>query len=314
MIQKAKKLYKVSEFASLCGVTRHTLYHYDEIGLLSPSVVKPNGYRYYTPEQYSRFAIISVLKKTGSSLEEIKEYLAKKDNRTFLSVLNQKLSELKAEAAKLEAMCGLLSNAISEMEHNLEVKTDELEIRYCEKEYLIATPLEGNLSTNDSAAGTSATGTSSADDSAADTSSGSQAMFQSFGSHFRYCTEHSLPIGLHIGDIVLQKDIENGIFKESYYYSRLTAPAESDRLFVKPEGYYAIMYHQGSYDRLEEVYCHVIKRLSEAGCRVAGNLYEEDVIDYLSENNPERYLCRIEVQVEKAANGFPPPQTPDGIF
>lgn len=308
MIQKSKKLYKVSEFASLCGVTRHTLYHYDEIGLLSPSVVKPNGYRYYTPEQYSRFAIISVLKKTGSSLDEIKEYLAKKDNRTFLSVLNQKLSELKAEADKLEAMCGLLSNAISEMEHSLEVKTDELEIRYCEKEYLIATPLEGNLSTGNSATGTSfagnsPSGPSSADNSAAGTSSGSQAMFQSFGSHFRYCTEHNIPIGFHIGDIVLQEDIESGIFKESYYYSRLTAPVENsrlfDRLFVKPEGYYAVMYRQGSYDRLEEVYCHMINRLNEAGCQIVGNLYEEDVIDYLSESNPEHYLCRIEVQVEK---------------
>lgn len=36
MSKRLQNLYRISEFASLCGVTKHTLYHYDEIGLLRP--------------------------------------------------------------------------------------------------------------------------------------------------------------------------------------------------------------------------------------------------------------------------------------
>ncbi len=36
------------EFARLAGVTKHTLFHYDNIGLFQPEFTDENGYRYYT--------------------------------------------------------------------------------------------------------------------------------------------------------------------------------------------------------------------------------------------------------------------------
>ncbi|WP_262802790.1 MerR family DNA-binding transcriptional regulator [Clostridioides difficile] len=56
-----KKLYKTSEFAELCGVKKHTLYHYDEIELLKPSITHENGYRYYTIDQFEKFNIMDLL-------------------------------------------------------------------------------------------------------------------------------------------------------------------------------------------------------------------------------------------------------------
>ena len=38
---------KTAAFAALCGVKKDTLLHYDRIGLLKPSRVGENGYRYY---------------------------------------------------------------------------------------------------------------------------------------------------------------------------------------------------------------------------------------------------------------------------
>ena len=32
--------------ARLCGVTKHTLFHYHQIGVFSPAVTGENGYRY----------------------------------------------------------------------------------------------------------------------------------------------------------------------------------------------------------------------------------------------------------------------------
>lgn len=35
------------EFAKLCGVEKRTLFFYDEIDLLKPARILPNGYREY---------------------------------------------------------------------------------------------------------------------------------------------------------------------------------------------------------------------------------------------------------------------------
>lgn len=40
------------EFAELCGTTKETLFHYDEIGILKPAWLGENRYRYYTPAQF----------------------------------------------------------------------------------------------------------------------------------------------------------------------------------------------------------------------------------------------------------------------
>ena len=35
------------ELAKIMGITKETLFHYDEIGLFRPAIVLPNRYRYY---------------------------------------------------------------------------------------------------------------------------------------------------------------------------------------------------------------------------------------------------------------------------
>ena len=39
------------EFAKMVGVTKDTLFHYDDINLFSPEIVGENGYRYYSINQ-----------------------------------------------------------------------------------------------------------------------------------------------------------------------------------------------------------------------------------------------------------------------
>lgn len=63
------------EFARLCGVSKHTLFHYDELGVFSPAVKAENGYRYYSMAQIDVFFVISTLKELDIPLREIKAYL-----------------------------------------------------------------------------------------------------------------------------------------------------------------------------------------------------------------------------------------------
>lgn len=276
-----KKLYKTSEFAALCGVTKHTLYHYDAIGLLKPSITKENGYRYYTSDQFGRFLIISVLKMAGTSLEEMKEYLDHYDSQRFIEVLDEKRRRLKEEAVRIRKMYELLSGTIESVRDHLHVKAGEIQILECKREYLIATRV------------------------AAEGEEDMESMFfNNMSNHFQYCSQRDLETRFHVGEIVLKEDMERGMFRESYYYSNSSGNKriQDERLFIKPEGTYAVMYHQGDYDKLYAAYQEMKERVEQMGYVIGGNLYEEDVIDYLAESNPENYILKLSLQVERAAN------------
>ncbi len=64
------------EFATLCGVEKRTLFHYDQIGLLKPIRVRENGYREYAKEQLGTMDMIKIFQASGYSLSEIKGMLA----------------------------------------------------------------------------------------------------------------------------------------------------------------------------------------------------------------------------------------------
>ena len=50
------------EFASAMGVSKDTLFHYDDIGLFCPEKVSENGYRYYSIYQMETFDTIRMLR------------------------------------------------------------------------------------------------------------------------------------------------------------------------------------------------------------------------------------------------------------
>ena len=58
---------------------KQTLFHYDEIGLFSPTLTEENGYLYYSYRQLYTFNMIATLKELNMPLKDIKTYL---DTRT----------------------------------------------------------------------------------------------------------------------------------------------------------------------------------------------------------------------------------------
>ncbi|OZB96388.1 MerR family transcriptional regulator [Paenibacillus sp. XY044] len=66
------KTWKVGEIAHLTGLTVRTLHHYDEIGLLHPSLTSEKGHRLYVENDLMRLHHIILLKQLGISLEEVK--------------------------------------------------------------------------------------------------------------------------------------------------------------------------------------------------------------------------------------------------
>src|SRR5688572_27323705 len=67
--------YTVKQLARLSGVSVRTLHHYDEIGLLKPSFLGENRYRYYGREELLRLQDILFHRELGVPLQEIGKLL-----------------------------------------------------------------------------------------------------------------------------------------------------------------------------------------------------------------------------------------------
>lgn len=70
-----KEQWKIGELAKLTGITVRTLHHYDQIGLLVPTLHSDSGHRLYSRQDIARLQQIIGLKQLGFRLNESKELL-----------------------------------------------------------------------------------------------------------------------------------------------------------------------------------------------------------------------------------------------
>ena len=65
------KQMQIGEVAERSGLSLRTLRHYDEIGVLTPSMRSEGGFRLYTEEDFERLMVIRRMKPLGYSLEDM---------------------------------------------------------------------------------------------------------------------------------------------------------------------------------------------------------------------------------------------------
>ncbi|MFI1394713.1 MerR family transcriptional regulator [Streptomyces sp. NPDC020681] len=98
--------WSIQEIARQAGTTSRTLRHYGELGLLEPSRVGSNGYRYYGPDQLVRLQRILLLRELGLGLPAIAEVLeGQRDTaaalRTHLALLEQERERIGRQIASV---------------------------------------------------------------------------------------------------------------------------------------------------------------------------------------------------------------------
>jgi DNA-binding transcriptional MerR regulator len=104
-------MHTVNELSQLAGVSRRTLHYYDNIGLLPPTEVRANGYRYYDDDALLRLQQILFYRELDLPLERIKEILDDEDFDT-VSALQTHRHELQARIERLEKLIGTIDKTI----------------------------------------------------------------------------------------------------------------------------------------------------------------------------------------------------------
>ena len=132
------------EFARLCGVSKHTLFHYDELGVFSPAVKAENGYRYYSMAQIDVFFVISTLKELDIPLREIKAYLDRRSPEELVRLLQGEARLLDEKIRRLRRMKELIRRKAELTESALASWPEGPCVRPFPEKYLVRTqvPLE----------------------------------------------------------------------------------------------------------------------------------------------------------------------------
>ncbi|MGE6368035.1 MerR family transcriptional regulator [Planococcus kocurii] len=95
-------MYKVQEVAKIAGVSVRTLHHYDSIGLLKPSNIGTNRYRYYNGQDLKLLQQILFLKELDFSLKKIQELVAEGFDREY--ALAQHIELLQQKKQRIEKL------------------------------------------------------------------------------------------------------------------------------------------------------------------------------------------------------------------
>jgi DNA-binding transcriptional MerR regulator len=127
--------YTVQQLAKLAGISVRTLHYYDEIGLLIPSFIKENGYRFYEEKELIALQQILFFRELDFSLEKIKEILTSPYfNREQALTDQKKLLELKKE--RVEAMIRTITKTIQSMKGGENMSTNDIYSAFSDPTYL----------------------------------------------------------------------------------------------------------------------------------------------------------------------------------
>src|SRR5688572_10447776 len=126
-------MFTVKQLSRLAGVTPRTLHHYDAIGLLKPSRIGENGYRYYGEESLLHLQQILFYRELDLPLEDIKHIMGRRDFDELSALESHKL-ELGNRVERLKRLIQTVDNTIEHLKGKKDMSTKQLFAAFTEEE------------------------------------------------------------------------------------------------------------------------------------------------------------------------------------
>jgi DNA-binding transcriptional MerR regulator len=114
----------IQDIARLAGTTSRTLRHYGEIGLLPPSRIGGNGYRYYDESALGRLQRILLLRDLGLGLAAIAEVLG--NQRDNADALQAHLAWLVQEKDRIARQIAAVETTMTKLERGDPLMAEEM--------------------------------------------------------------------------------------------------------------------------------------------------------------------------------------------
>lgn len=114
---------KINEVIQQVDLTKRAIKYYEEQGLLSVNKDE-NGYRNYTEEDVKILKEISIYRKLGISIKDIKTLLEKKDDQLLNNIYKEKINKLEEYKNEAELLKKFIdNNDVDDIYENLNYET-----------------------------------------------------------------------------------------------------------------------------------------------------------------------------------------------
>ena len=109
---------QINEVIQKVDLTKRAIKYYEEQGLISVNKDK-NGYRNYSEEDVKTLKEISVYRKLGISIKDIKVLLNTKDKQLLENIYKEKLSKIKENQKEIDSLRKFIDNDNVEEIYNI---------------------------------------------------------------------------------------------------------------------------------------------------------------------------------------------------
>jgi MerR family transcriptional regulator, thiopeptide resistance regulator len=114
----------VKQLATLAGVSVRTLHYYDEIGLLKPDFVAPNGYRQYSEPAVLLLQQILFYREMDMPLEAIRDLVTRPEFDVVRALQAHRIS-LQEKSKRLDQLIYTIDKTIEHLEGKRTMKQEE---------------------------------------------------------------------------------------------------------------------------------------------------------------------------------------------
>lgn len=266
--------FSIGELSRYQNISKQTLIFYDKLGLFQPAYVDPNnGYRYYTARQLDELDTILILKKSGLSLQRIKELLEHYTTESSQKVLREQLGAIDRQMEELRLLRSRLSQRYSQLEDANLHKGEPPRLEMLEEQYLLTRPVEAPYSLREISIATK------------------QCFAQAF--------QESLPIFFQSGvRVPLERILRGDYTQADLVFLPTEKTGRANNIQRLPAGRCAAIYHRGDYLSIGASYEKLLAFCREQGLTVASDSYEFCINDYITTGDESEYLTKIVFYVE----------------
>lgn len=268
--------FTTGDFARILGVTKHTLFYYDEIGIFSPAIKEDNGYRYYYIWQIDTFQAINVLRSLGMPLKEIKEYMEHRGSQRFLPIMQQKEHEIDREIERLKNMKRFVTHMIQNVSEAVQSELEKPAIRHQAAEYLLVSEVSCHEQ---------------------------RKLAEEILEHVKGCDKYQINAN-SVGAACMAEDLEAGVFdRYRKVYTKLGRKIPSLKPVIKPAGFYAEICYRGYQGNMKYPYEKLCTYAKEESLELGDIWYEDFLIDELLVEGYDEYIVRVSVQILSPIKG-----------
>ena len=268
-----ENLFSIGELSRYQNISKQTLIFYDKTGVFHPAYVDPsNGYRYYSASQLDELDTILILKKSGLSLQKIKELLSHYTTQSSLKVLKSQLGVIDRQMEELRLVRSRLSQRCAQLE-GANLHQEGPRVEEMEEQYVLTRPVEPPFTLREISIATK------------------QCFAQAF--------QESLPIFFQSGvRVPLERILRGDYTQADLVFLPTEKTGRASNIQLLPAGQCAAIYHRGDYLSIGASYEKLLAFCREQGLAVSSDSYEFCINDYITTGDESEYLTKIVFYVE----------------